>query len=703
MAFENDLARGTAFANPLARGRGQAYTAYDPGGPENNPINEIGGGSPNLLNGGFFTGRIEIIGTPNLDAVRAVNAAWRAGNREDRQMCNAGGGLVGGGGAQCYFGAAAYNKATEIMSGNAPDAIKSKAQRWLDENPDVDENTATEETEEETEETEEDVDETVIDWEGILDTAVTIMNGVKGIIGPGGIFIPLPDIIDGVFGGGNSSSGSTTTGGGSTTTTNQPQAGTACRDANGERGVIDENGVCVVTTTGSTTSTGSTTTATEGSACTTEDGEGGTIQGGVCVATVVTGGNNNSSNTGGTGDEEDDDDDTTITTGPPDRSTMTPSFCETGWEYPDGTCVPWEDIPGSGNTTTPIEDGTVCTTINGEDGTFQGGRCVPNITVDTTPTGPQEGSACQNSAGEDGTIIGGVCVATNPDRTTQIPSFCPSGYSYPDGTCVPVGSVVSNVPQDGTACKTNSGEDGTISNGVCIPNVVTTGGDVDPVVEEGDACTTSDGADGTITGGVCVANVTNTGGNGGNGGDDVDPVNEGDACTTENGEDGTISGGVCMPNVSTGGGGDDDDDEQAGDPCINAAGQSGVIVMLPDGTTYCAVSVTTGAGGDGPDDTKCDCGGGVQGTVNAAGGCDCPSITTGGGGNDDDDEDDDPLDPLIGLGLFAGSSIAGSKNSSITKNGPLFRILKSRGYQPKNEMRRPIAGWLSDIAKEFRS
>jgi hypothetical protein len=24
-----------------------------------------------------------------------------------------------------------------------------------------------------------------------------------------------------------------------------------------------------------------------------------------------------------------------------------------------------------------------------------------------------------------------------PDRTTQIPSFCPSGFSYPDGTCVP--------------------------------------------------------------------------------------------------------------------------------------------------------------------------------------------------------------------------------------------------------------------------
>ena len=25
-----------------------------------------------------------------------------------------------------------------------------------------------------------------------------------------------------------------------------------------------------------------------------------------------------------------------------------------------------------------------------------------------------------------------------PDRTTQIPSFCPSGFEYPDGTCVPI-------------------------------------------------------------------------------------------------------------------------------------------------------------------------------------------------------------------------------------------------------------------------
>ena len=81
--------------------------------------------------------RVTIFGTPNLDATRAVNAAYRAGVRGDRALCNAGGGLVGGGGSECYFGEAAFDKASQIVNNpDAPDGIKSNAQDWLDANPD---------------------------------------------------------------------------------------------------------------------------------------------------------------------------------------------------------------------------------------------------------------------------------------------------------------------------------------------------------------------------------------------------------------------------------------------------------------------------------------------------------------------------------------------------------------------------------------
>lgn len=79
---------------------------------------------------------IRVFGTPNLDATRAINAAYRAEVRDNRALCNAGGGLVGGAGSECYFGQAAYDKAQQILAGEAPNKIKNKAQSWLDANPD---------------------------------------------------------------------------------------------------------------------------------------------------------------------------------------------------------------------------------------------------------------------------------------------------------------------------------------------------------------------------------------------------------------------------------------------------------------------------------------------------------------------------------------------------------------------------------------
>ena len=91
--------------------------------------------------------RVTIIGTPNLDATRATNAAYRAGVRDRRALCNAAGGLVGKAGSECYFGDEAYNKANEILNNpDAPQGIKDKAQGWLDVNPRETEDTTTDDS-----------------------------------------------------------------------------------------------------------------------------------------------------------------------------------------------------------------------------------------------------------------------------------------------------------------------------------------------------------------------------------------------------------------------------------------------------------------------------------------------------------------------------------------------------------------------------
>jgi hypothetical protein len=144
------------------------------GDQSNNPIYDMVTPEGTITNP-FFSGRLQIIGTPNLDAVRSVNAAYRAGIRGDRALCNAAGGLVGGGGSQCYFGEEAYNKAESVLAGNAPAAIKTKAQEWLDANPRETEDTTTDA------DTGEDPSE-ISDADAISSVLATVPDQLKGII-----------------------------------------------------------------------------------------------------------------------------------------------------------------------------------------------------------------------------------------------------------------------------------------------------------------------------------------------------------------------------------------------------------------------------------------------------------------------------------------------------------------------------------------
>ena len=204
--FDNELMAGDAsLGNPLAAQSG----GFDPGDPANNP------GNPNQnspwndpVDISDVFGTMAPRGTPNLDAVRAINAAYRAGIRGDRQLCNAGGGLVGNGGSVCYFGSEAYIKATEIVNNpDAPEGIKAKAQDWLDANPDVDESTdASSDTSGSADEDNNDGGEdTGAWWENIPDWLITVVDGVRGIFDPSGVFIPIPT---GGSGGGTTGTGS---------------------------------------------------------------------------------------------------------------------------------------------------------------------------------------------------------------------------------------------------------------------------------------------------------------------------------------------------------------------------------------------------------------------------------------------------------------------------------------------------------------
>jgi len=118
----------------------------------------------------FAPFRVTIIGTPNLDATRATNAAYRAGVRDRRALCNAAGGLVAKAGSECYFGDEAYNKANEIINNpDAPKGIKDKAQGWLDVNPRETEDTTTD-------------DSAISDEDAIASVLATVPDQLKGII-----------------------------------------------------------------------------------------------------------------------------------------------------------------------------------------------------------------------------------------------------------------------------------------------------------------------------------------------------------------------------------------------------------------------------------------------------------------------------------------------------------------------------------------
>ena len=106
----------------------------------------------------------------NLDTTRATNAAYRAGVRDRRALCNAACGLVGKAGCECYFGDEAYNKANEILNNpDAPQGIKDKAQGWLDVNPRETEDTTTD-------------DSAISDEDAIASVLATVPDQLKGII-----------------------------------------------------------------------------------------------------------------------------------------------------------------------------------------------------------------------------------------------------------------------------------------------------------------------------------------------------------------------------------------------------------------------------------------------------------------------------------------------------------------------------------------
>jgi len=128
--------------------------------------------------------RVTIIGTPNLDATRATNAAYRAGVRDRRALCNAAGGLVGKAGSECYFGDEAYNKANEILNNpDAPQGIKDKAQGWLDVNPRETEDTTTD-------------DSAISDEDAIASVLATVPDQLKGIITEENVMTVLETVID---------------------------------------------------------------------------------------------------------------------------------------------------------------------------------------------------------------------------------------------------------------------------------------------------------------------------------------------------------------------------------------------------------------------------------------------------------------------------------------------------------------------------
>ncbi len=525
------------------------------GDQSNNPIYDYVTPEGTITNP-FFSGRIQIIGTPNLDAVRSVNAAYRAGIRADRALCNAAGGLVGGGGSQCYFGEAAYDKAQEILVGNAPEGIKNKAQEWLEANTDaegvyVDPGEAGTGSEDD-----DDALGAQTDAEGniIVDADGNLV--FRNII-PGLILGDFDTDILGDLSGGDSSA------------------------------ATDSNDSTVITSTNDTTIT--------------NGGEDTTVTNG--GDTTTTGGGEIVNNTG-----------EPVTTGGSEvvGTGETPVGSEYRWKYIGDGC--FVQIDESGN---EIPGTKVCDPDYVEEdyeyyevgGIFGRGDDPPF----GEPTGGDggnggddddddlnEGDACQLEDGSTGVIKNGVCQAvsdvttstTDTQDTTDAPpqqgQFCDlpngeRGVINDRGECVPI-----EAPVEGSVCFLEGGGTGVIVEGVCVPANVTRGGtnggtdggttDGPPDIggpKPGDACEMPDGTPGTIgEDGQC------TKGSGGG------------ICVTSDGEKGRTdpTTGECIgTGDGPGNGGDGENGDDDGDIPLAAAPSRGMFSYNPAdpyGLTY---------------------------------------------------------------------------------------------------------------------
>ena len=115
---------------------------------------------------------------------------------------------------------------------------------------------------------------------------------------------------------------------------------------------------------------------------------------------------------------------------------MTDEEMAGAWETGDYT---WGDDLGGGGSTDDGVDGDNSESTDKVWSPIHGGFVDPSILDETD-------SDSDSSSNTDSDIDPN----SEPDRGSQIPSFgCPSGYAYPDGTCVPVDGTGSGGDSSG--------------------------------------------------------------------------------------------------------------------------------------------------------------------------------------------------------------------------------------------------------------
>lgn len=304
----------------------------------------------------------------------------------------------------------------------------------------------------------------------------------------------------------------------------------------------------------------------------------------------------------------------------------------------------------------------------------------------------------------------------------------------------------TNGPQAGDSCGPNGEgtyEDDGEGRLVCkFPVGPTPGPNPTPDPQVGDPC--GENGEGTYEerGGqiVCVIPPTNTTNTGYEEGDSCGPNGAGTIVRNE--ETGELE--CQMPTTTTG----TNPTSQVGQPC--GPNGEGRVEEDENGELYCQMpQITTGTTpssdnecdcGNGvkgtwnaekeececpsvitptpptptdpiPDDSKCDCGNGVQGQVNPeTGECDCPSIANPNTPNDPDDSTNTnppvtttttPETPPGPSPLpTGGGPLAGGVNPTTATFGPLFPMLRGRGYQKKPKNYAPVGSIFGDISIE---